>query len=78
MTNTSPETFTLTSPPMRPIYRAWFVQDGEDGKSIWTELSGLWPTKSGNGYRGAIKQSQMLDRGRLVVLPATFNPAKEG
>jgi hypothetical protein len=74
MTNTSPKTFQLQSPPMRPIYRAWFVQETEDGKSIWTELSGLWPTNSGKGYRGSLKQPQMLDRGRIVILPATSKP----
>lgn len=62
----------------RPRYRAWLVQDGEDGAARWMEVTGLWPTKSGKGYCGTIRKPVAAAGGRLVVLPAGVNPGKEG
>lgn len=39
----------------RPKFRAWLVQDTPEGEAHWTELSGLWPTKSGTGFKGALR-----------------------
>ena len=61
----------------RPRYRAWLVQDSEDGKGSWTEITGLWPTKTGKGFSGAIRQPVAAATGRLVILPAIVNPGKE-
>ena len=64
--------------PERPRYRAWLVQDADDGSAVWTEMTGLWPTKSGKGYCGTIRNPIAAAQGRLVVLPAAVNPGKEG
>lgn len=65
----------------KPACRIWLVQDIE-GQAHWTELSGLWPTKSGSGYSGMIRKSIPVPSGvltgRLVVMPATQQPGKEG
>jgi hypothetical protein len=63
---------------VRPNFRAWLVQDTEEGEPRWTELSGLWPTKSGAGFKGALRTPLAATTGRLVILPATFKPGKEG
>ncbi len=62
----------------RPNFRAWLVQDTPEGEAHWTELSGLWPTKSGKGFKGSLKTPIAATTGRLVILPATFKPGKEG
>lgn len=62
----------------RPKFRAWLVQDTPEGEAHWTELSGLWPTKSGKGFKGALTTPLAATEGRLVILPATFKPGKEG
>lgn len=62
----------------RPKFRAWLVQDTPEGEAHWTELSGLWPTKSGTGFKGALRTPLAATEGRLVILPATFKPGKEG
>jgi hypothetical protein len=62
----------------RPTHRLWLVQ-GEGKEATWTEISALWPTRSGNGHTGiADKLLPILAnhmKGRLVVLPAKFKPA---
>lgn len=62
----------------RPTWRLWLVQDTPEGETRWTELSGLWPTKSGKGFKGALRTPLAAAQGRIVVLPATFKPGKEG
>lgn len=61
----------------RPRYRAWLVQDTEDGKGTWTEITGLWPTKTGKGFSGSIRKPLATTEGRLVILPAIVNPNAE-
>lgn len=58
-------------PGPRPQFRAWLVQDGPDGKPVWTELGGLWTTKKGAGYAGTLKAPVAATQGRIVVLPAS-------
>ena len=62
----------------RPAWRLWLVQDTPEGEAHWTELSGLWPTKSGKGFKGTLRTPLAATTGRIVVLPATFKPGKEG
>ncbi len=62
----------------RPTLRVWLVTDKPDGKPEWMELAGLWPTKTGKGYSGALRQPVAATAGRIVILPAASNPAKEG
>jgi len=62
----------------RPRFRAWLVTDKPDGTAEWTELAGLWSTKTGTGYSGALRQPVAAAAGRIVILPATSTPAKEG
>lgn len=70
MTNTSPETKTEA---VRPQFRVWLVQEHEEGKTTWTEVSGLWPNKSGQGFHSEYRDRQAIPMtGRIVVLPATF------
>lgn len=61
----------------RPRFRVWLVQDTPEGEAHWTELSGLWPTKSGKGFKGALSTPIAATEGRIVILPATFKPAEE-
>ncbi len=62
----------------RPKFRAWLVQDTPEGEAHWTELSGLWPTKSGAGFKGTLRTPLAATEGRIVILPASFKPAGEG
>ncbi len=62
----------------RPQFRAWLVQDGPDGKPVWTELAGLWPTRKGAGYTGSLKAPVATTQGRIVVLPASTAAPAEG
>lgn len=62
----------------RPKFRAWLVQDAPEGEAHWTELSGLWRTKSGKGFKGNLTTPLAATEGRLVILPASFKPGKEG
>lgn len=62
----------------RPKFRVWLVQDTPEGEPHWTDLAGLWPTKSGKGFKGALSTPIAATEGRLVILPATFKPSKEG
>lgn len=61
----------------RPSHRLWLVR-GEGKEAVWTEITALWPTKSGNGYTAVadtllpIMANHM--KGRLVVLPARSKP----
>lgn len=73
MTNASPDNFNLKSEPVRPQFRVWLVQDNGDGNPVWTELSGLWPNKSGKGYHGAYRKHPTDLTGRIVILPASFD-----
>ena len=54
----------------KPTCRVWLVQDREGQKPLWTELAGLWPTKSGNGHSGKLMQPVAALARRVVVLPA--------
>ena len=74
MINTKRNQQTGTAQGTRPNFRVWLVQDTPDGQAQWTELSGLWPTKSGNGYKGNLRVPVNAATGRLVVLPATYKP----
>ena len=85
MTNTTNEfaktngdTETNGSAKTRPNFRAWLVQDTPEGEARWTELSGLWPTKSGAGFKGGLRTPISATTGRIVILPASFKPAEEG
>jgi hypothetical protein len=61
----------------RPTHRAWIVTDAADPqtgevKPLWTEMTGLWPTKSSTGLSGPLtKPLPLTSGGRLVILPAT-------
>lgn len=77
MTDTQTETQAPRAPE-RPHFRAWLVQDDKEGNPVWQELTGLWPTKSGTGYRGAIRKPVTATTGRLVILPAAITPNKGG
>lgn len=78
MTNATQTNQAETPRGSRPSFRAWLVQDTPEGEAHWTELSGLWPTKSGKGFKGALRTPLAATTGRLVILPASFNPSKEG
>jgi hypothetical protein len=59
----------------RPTLRVWLVTDAPhpdtgEVKPMWTEVTGLWPTKTGSGYSGALTKPVQFTTGRLVVLPA--------
>lgn len=63
-----------TKVPNPPAYRLWLVCDRSDGaKPDWIDLSGLWPTKDGNGLVGQVNRAvPIVDSrltGRLVILP---------
>ena len=73
----SNDTTTQTAKGDKPAFRAWLTQDRPDGTTLWTEVSGLWPTKSATGYSGRISNPITATAGRLVILPATINPAAE-
>lgn len=57
----------------KPSHRLWMVSDQPNGRpSIWTEITALWETKSGEGVTGAVKIWLTIPPGtRLVALPAT-------
>ena len=77
--NTAAEgnTEVQTAKGMRPTHQLWLVQ-GQGKAAAWTEITALWPTKSGNGHTGtADKLLPILAnhmKGRLVVLPTKFEP----
>lgn len=78
MTNETETNDQSKSTGLRPKFRAWLVQDTPEGEAHWTELSGLWPTKSGKGFKGNLTTPLAATEGRLVILPASFKPGKEG
>jgi hypothetical protein len=78
MTNETETNDHAKSTGSRPKFRAWLVQDTPEGEAHWTELSGLWPTKSGKGFKGNLTTPLAATEGRLVILPASFKPGKEG
>lgn len=78
MTNETKTNDQSKSTGSRPKFRAWLVQDTPEGEAHWTELSGLWPTKSGKGFKGNLTTPLAATEGRLVILPASFKPGKEG
>ncbi|WP_157956303.1 hypothetical protein [Acuticoccus yangtzensis] len=55
----------------RPQFRAYIVREDEDGQAEWTEISGLWPTKSLAGFSGTLQTPIAVTNGRLVIMPAT-------
>jgi hypothetical protein len=71
---THPPEQTTDSGKRRPEMRAWIVQDREGQPSTWTELAGLWRTKKGAGFSGAIRKPAPVPAGRLVILPAHMTP----
>lgn len=77
MTNANEPNDQTKSTGSRPKFRAWLVQDTPEGEAHWTELSGLWPTKSGKGFKGNLTTPLAATEGRLVILPASFKPGKE-
>lgn len=74
MTKSTQNQQTTAQRGSRPQFRAWLVQDTPNGEAHWTELSGLWPTKSGNGYKGNLQIPVNAATGRIVILPAKFKP----
>jgi hypothetical protein len=78
MTNETETNDQSKSAGSRPKFRAWLVQDTPEGEAHWTELSGLWPTKSGKGFKGNLTTPLAATEGRLVILPASFKAGKEG
>ena len=74
MTNTTNE-FAKTngstepngSTKTRPSFRAWLVQDTPEGEARRTELSGLWPTKSGAGFKGGLRTPVSATTGRIAA-----------
>ena len=71
---TKTKTAAAKQPGPRRTFRAWLVTNpaGDDGKPLWTEVTGLWPTKTGSGLSGPVtKPLPMTSGGRLVILPAT-------
>ena len=77
MTNENESNDQTKSTGSRPKFRAWLVQDMPEGEAHWTELSGLWPTKSGKGFKGNLVTPLAATEGRFVILPASFKPGKE-
>ena len=66
----------------RPVFRAWLVTDAThpetgEAKPLWTEVTGLWPTKTGSGYSGALNKPFPATTGRLVILPARIGAPGE-
>ncbi len=60
----------------RPTHRLWWVQDDGDEKE-WTEVTGLWPTRSGKGLHASVPDPLLPaflngQPGRFVVHPAKF------
>jgi hypothetical protein len=53
----------------RPLYRVYLVEDQPEGNPKWTELSGLWPTKTGTGFKGNLKTPIAATGGRIIVMP---------
>jgi hypothetical protein len=56
----------------KPTHRLWMVQDQPNGKPpSWTEITGLWETKNGDGVSGATKFWLTIPPGtRLVAMKA--------
>jgi len=77
MTDANTNTAQKPRAKSRPSFRAWLVQDTPEGEARWTELSGLWPTKSGAGFKGNLRTPVSATAGRIVILPASFKPTAE-
>lgn len=54
----------------KPTHRLWMVQDQPNGRpASWTEITGLWDTKNGDGVSGATKFWLTIPPGtRLVAM----------
>ncbi|MCB9959697.1 MAG: hypothetical protein H6843_13960 [Rhodospirillaceae bacterium] len=78
MFNQTKNAASKNSAGKRPQYRVWLVQDAPDGGTDWIELAGLWPTKSGKGFKGKLMNSLAVAGDRIVVLLANAKTAKEG
>ncbi len=64
---------------MKPVHSRtidWLATDKPDGKAEWTELAGLWPTRTGKSYSGALRQL-VTAAWRIVILPAASNPTRD-
>lgn len=63
---------TPASAPQMPTHRLFMVQDQPNGKpASWTEITGLWETKNGDGMSGATKFWLTIPPGtRLVAMEA--------
>lgn len=70
-TQTSNATAALDLPP--PTHAVWIISETEDGKTKWTEVMRLWPTRTGNGFSGKLKQHISVSGNRLVILPIKAN-----
>ncbi len=54
----------------KPDFQLWLVLDQGDKKARWIKLSGLWPTKDGEGLTGQLQPHMIVPAGaRLVILP---------
>jgi hypothetical protein len=62
----------------KPGYQLWLVVDQGEKKSRWVKLTGLWPTKDGDGLTGQLQSHVTVPPGsRLVILPAKQDDATE-
>ncbi len=45
--------FTMSSNTktgQKPTYEVFIVQDGAEGKAVWTKIGAAWPHKDGKGF----------------------------
>jgi hypothetical protein len=78
MINTDKKNTSTAPQKSRPNFRVWLVQDISEDESRWTELAGLWPTKSGKGFKGGLRTPVSATAGRIIILPASFKPKQAG
>jgi hypothetical protein len=79
MTTNDTQKSSADSAGTRPSHRVWLVMDSPTGENpSWNELTGLWPTRKGNGLSGKVNKPVTLAEGfltgRIVILPARLRP----
>ena len=68
-TDTQPSSPETPKGP-KPTYQLWLVLDRPEQKAQWVKLTGLFPTKDGDGFTGQLLPHVSVPPGsRLVVLP---------
>ncbi len=61
---------TESASSSKPTHQLWLVLDQRDKKARWIKLTGLWPTKDGEGLTGQLQPHMIVPAGaRLVILP---------